>query len=135
MAQKYGSLNTEAVAEYVEAVIKWDRILKKYAPNTDLWLPISFGYHDNRGDFDEYGRTRVLTCTSLQAETFARAVKVLADKLNRKKIFVVSYNEHYEGTSVEPSEEYGYLWISLLKKYFGSKDENHLDKKIKTKWR
>lgn len=137
LAQKYGSLNTEAVAEYVEAVIKWDRVLKKYTPNTDLWLPISFGYHDNRGDFDEYGRARVLTSTPTQAETFARVVKALADKLNRKRIFVVSYNEHYEGTGVEPSEEYGYLWISLLKKYFGSREENQnfLNKKIKTKWR
>lgn len=138
LAQKYGELSFDAIVEYVEAVVRWDRVLKKYAPDVDLWLPISFGYHDNRGDVDKYGRTRVLTSTPEQAEMFAGAVRGLAERLNRKKIFIVSYNEHYEGTSIEPSEQYGWLWIELVKKYFGGttveeNEKNYFYKNIKIK--
>jgi len=119
LAQKYGdNLNIEAVKHYIRAVIQWDRILKLYVPTTDLWLPVSFAYHDNRGDRDEYGRTRILTSSPEQAEMFAKTVRALLNYTGRRKVFVVSYNEHFEGTGVEESIQYGKLWLSLIQKYF-----------------
>ncbi len=117
-AQKYGGVTTEALKEYVQSIIRWDRLLKLYAPKTELILPLQFAYHDNRGDIDSQGRTRILTSTPEQAEALAKTVRFLANITGRRRIFLVSYNEHYEGTGAEASVEYGYFWLSLIKKYF-----------------
>jgi len=119
LAQKYGGLNLRAVQDYIKAVIKWDATLKSCAPQTDFILPIQFGYHDNRGDYDpQTGKTRILTSTKEQSEFFAQTVRFLINVTGRQKIFLVSYNEHYEGTGCETSLEQGDWWLSLIKKYF-----------------
>lgn len=120
LAQKYnGELSWEAIQEFAIATLKWDVVLRLYAPQTDLIIPIQFAYHDNRGDVDaQTGKTRILTSTKEQAELMARTVKSLAEATGRTKIFLVSYNEHYEGTGAEPSLEQGDWWLQLIKKYF-----------------
>lgn len=122
LAQKYnGELSWEAIQEYALAVLKWDFILKAYAPQTDFFIPLQFAYHDNRGDVDaKNGKTRILTSTQQQSEMMAKTVKAMADATGRTKVFLVSYNEHFEGTSVEPSFEKGDWWLQLIKKYFSS---------------
>lgn len=122
LAGEYGALNPMALKRYVTAVTKWDRILRLYSPKTDLFIPLSFAYHDFRGDVDDYGKSRILTSTPEQAEMMAKTVKFLAEKLGRKNIFLVSYNEHFEGTGAEPSIEYGDLWLRLIKKYFSQSE-------------
>lgn len=118
LAKKYGSLTYQAAYEYLSAILKWWRLLKDYAPQTEMILPIQFAYHDNFGEVDEFGYNRVLESTPTQAEFFARVVASLAEILKIKRVLFVSYNEHYEGTGCEPSKERGYYWMELIKKYF-----------------
>jgi hypothetical protein len=119
LAQKYnGELSWEAIQEFAIATLKWDTILKVFAPQTDLFISLQFAYHDNRGDVDaKTGKTRILTSTKEQAELMAKTVQSLTLATGRTKVFIVSYNEHFEGTSVEPSFEQGDWWLQLIKKY------------------
>lgn len=113
LTEKYGALTTEAIKEYVRAVIKWDRILKLYAPQTELILSIQFGFQNI------YKLDGQRFCSSEEElDMFTKTVRFLADILGIKRVFLVSYNENYEGTGAEPSVQYGYLWLSLIKKYF-----------------
>jgi len=114
IAEKYdGQLTFDAIVEFAEAVVKWDAILKLYAPKTDLWIPGQFAYHDNRGN-------PKLESTKEQAEMFAKTVKALALATKRKKILWISYNEHYEGTGLERSEEHGDYWLSLIRDHIAN---------------
>lgn len=132
IAGKYGSLTVEAVEEYARAVTQWHRILSLYAPDTEWMLPILFNYHDNRGDTDPLtGKSRILNCTPEQAEIFMKAVKRLSEFTGYNKLNVTSWNEHYESSGIEPTEEHGYLWLELIKKYLIDDFSN----RDKIKWR
>jgi len=132
LAGKYNYLNADAIKEYIKAIVRWDRIIKLYAPDVELILPVQFAYHDNRGDVDPNTRkNRILNSTAEQAELFAKAARFLVDKLKIKRIFIVSYNEHFEGTGIEENEEWGSLWLSLIKKYFVDESVDPEDEELK----
>jgi len=127
VAETYGSLTDECIAEYTQCAWKWGHHLKLYAPNTKLFLPVEFSYHDNHGD-RRNGKNRIFYCLQGQGEKFVQQVKYLVDSMPRiKGIHITSYNEHYEGTGCEPHLfigpygqviEYKNRWLCLIKKYF-----------------
>jgi hypothetical protein len=127
VAENYGTLTDECIADYAWCVRKWISILKLHAPNTELFLPLQFSYHDNYGD-RRNGKNRIFYCQQGQAERFIQQVKYFVDRVpSIKGIHITSYNEHYEGTGCEPHVfigpqgqviEYKNRWLYLIKKYF-----------------
>jgi hypothetical protein len=129
VAKTYRTLNADFLAEYTRCVRTYVWLLKTRAPETKLLLPVQFTYHDNRGNYDpKDGRCRVLTCEKEEGPAFLDRVRSLFEEVPRiTGILVTSYNEHYEGTAVEPNIfkgvggqtiGYGSRWLINLKKYF-----------------
>jgi hypothetical protein len=129
VAKTWGSLKDGFRAEYVRMVRTWVSLLKTYAPNTQLLLPVQFTFHDGNGNIDpKDGKSRVLVCQQDEGEAFVQQVKALFDEVPRiRGVHLTSYNEHYEGSAFEPSVfegmngqkiGYGSRWLALIKKYF-----------------
>lgn len=129
VAKTWRSLRPEFRAAYVRMAKTWVNLLKTYAPDTRLLLPVQFTYHDKNGSVDpKDGRNRILTCQAGEGEAFIREVKALFEKTPRiHGLHLTSYNEHYEGTSFEPSVfeagrgvkiGYGSRWLTYVKRYF-----------------
>lgn len=129
VAKTWRSLRPEFRAAYIRMAKTWVNLLKTYAPDTKILLPVQFTYHDKNGSVDpKDGRNRILTCQAGEGEAFIREVKALFEKTPRiSGIHLTSYNEHYEGTSFEPSVfeagrgvkiGYGSRWLTYVKRYF-----------------
>lgn len=112
-----GHINQEFVDMYRDAVAVISLWLANNTPNVPLLLPIQFSYKDNRGNTP-------LTSTKAEAEYFAKTVRAIVDNAaaNCRNIVPIvlldSYNEHYEGSGVEPSREYGYDFLNIVRETF-----------------
>ncbi|HXV26923.1 MAG TPA: hypothetical protein VD862_02800 [Candidatus Paceibacterota bacterium] len=112
-----GSINGLYVGRYVDRYRDWMDWLKKEAPGVEFIPPFLFAYKDNRGN-------PVLTSTRSEAEHLAASVRHLMweslcdGEPVLEMSLGVSYNEHYEGTSVEPTLQYGRDWLDILNGYF-----------------
>ncbi|MBN2206150.1 MAG: DUF5010 domain-containing protein [Candidatus Aminicenantes bacterium] len=129
VAKNWRSLRAEFRAAYVRMARTWVGLLKTHAPDSRLLLPVQFTYHDKNGSTDpKDGRNRILTCQKGEGEAFLQEVKTLFEKTPRiLGLHLTSYNEHYEGTSFEPSVfeaagglkiGYGSRWLTLVKRAF-----------------
>jgi hypothetical protein len=121
-AKKYdGHMNRDYASAYFKALTDWSAWLVAYAPATKLFVPLMFSYDDTKVP----GRSSIpITSTPTEMELMARvarlAVEVSAAGCGNVLPFVlfVSYNEHYEGSSAEPSDRYGFNVLEILSSVF-----------------
>ena len=104
LATRYhGHMSREYVDLYALSVIRWNTWLRENAPTVKLILPTQFTYHDN------HGSALMEQTTPAEARYLAEMARALIDQGRAGCTNVapfdlhVSYNEHFEGTSVEPS--------------------------------
>jgi hypothetical protein len=99
----------------------WDRWLAVNAPQVRIALPLQFAFDDHvlRGDtnpiwrFDDAAAGRLLQ----------RANGIMVDSRQRSGRYLMwgiltSWNEHFEGTPVEPSDRYGTRPLDMLRNAF-----------------
>jgi hypothetical protein len=102
--------------QYEKAVGLLSLWLSRYAPTVKLILPMQFAF-DN-------GKNFPLTSTPAEADAFAHRVRTIienAQKYGRnilRLVLFVSYNEHYEGSSLEPTVEYGSSFLDITRRTF-----------------
>lgn len=111
-------VTTQYVDQYLKSAFRWSSWLETNAPKIKLILPMGFAYADGRpGNIP-------MTSTREEAEHFASEVQkmIMLSVLDQKNILpfvlVVSYNEHYEGSSIEPTREYGNTFIRIIQTFF-----------------
>jgi hypothetical protein len=106
-------MNEQYVARYVESYRAWMDWLRTEAPDVMLIPPVQFAYHDNRGN-------PVLDCSYVEAEHLAATIRTLMEESRCRGepvlpiVNATSYNEHYEGTSIEPTLEYRDDWLRAI---------------------
>lgn len=112
-----GRMSLTYVTRYIQAYRAWMDWLRREAPGVRLIPPVQFAFEDQRGN-------PRLTSSYAEASTFAEMVRLLMEYSWRCEepllpmINVVSYNEHFEGSAIEPTIEYGADWIEILAAYF-----------------
>lgn len=115
-----GHLGYGYVQQYQEGVARWSLWLSRNLPHVPLFLPLQFTYND----FPHRGNPKMELTTKEEAEHFALTVRQIVVNSHENcrnvwpYVFVVSYNEHYEGSSIEPSVEYGYDFIDVVRDVF-----------------
>lgn len=112
-----GHVDAEYVAQYEQRIGLWSLWMSKWAPTVDLIPPLMYAF-DN-------GRNFPLTSTYAEAEYFAHRVRTIIDNseryrrnIRRRIALVVSYNEHYEGSSLEPTAEYESSFLDITRRVF-----------------
>ncbi len=122
LTKKYaGHMNREHASVYFKALTDWSSWLAVNAPNTKLLAPLMFSYDDTKVP----GRSSIpITSTPTEMELMARvtrlAVEISAAGCGNVMPYAlfVSYNEHYEGSSAEPSDRYGHNALEVLSSVF-----------------
>jgi len=114
----YGHLTTAYVDRYVRSYDVWVRWLQQMAPGVHFIPPLQFAFQDTRGN-------PRLTSTRDEAWRFAHLVRFLLQKSQACSepvlpyVLLTSYNEHFEGSAVEPSLSYRDDWLDILSAAFG----------------
>jgi len=118
LTTKYGGNLTMAyTAEYMTGLMRWSQWARLSAPHLKIIAPVMFAFHDSRGN-------PPLTSTPEQARTFARVIRSMLEDSARQcgnflwMILFVSHNEHYEGSSAEPTYRYGTTYLDILREIF-----------------
>lgn len=115
LAVRYGGhVNQQYVQMYSDSVGNWSYWLAKNTPQVKLILPLQFTYHDTRGNplMDQ--------TTPEEAQHFATIVyqsiqNAITNCRNIEPyVLSVSYNEHFEGSSLEPTVAYGRTFIDIV---------------------
>lgn len=112
-----GLLTTEYTAQYITGIQRWSQWLNSEFPEKRVIVPVQFAYHDHRGN-------PPLTSSPEQARTLALAARTLLEASARRcgnlswMVLVDSFNEHYEGSSVEPTYRYGTGYLDILRDVF-----------------
>jgi hypothetical protein len=102
--------------EYEKHASRWSLWASRYAPKVKIILPLMFSF-DN-------GIVFPLTSTPAEMEAFATLVQqmilksVACGRNIRTEIIHVSHSEHYEGTAIEPSVEYGTGPLDTIRRTF-----------------
>ena len=113
--QSEGRLNKDYVDRYIKSLEDWAIWTKNNIPDVKLIIPIQFMFKDNRGNPE-------LKSSPEEAIYLIRKTQDFLAKPEYENvlryILVVSYNEHYEGTSIEPTVEYGSFYLDLLRTAF-----------------
>ena len=118
---RYGlDMDARFLIDYKKAVDDWVLWLDRNSPRTKLILPMNFAY-DERLIPDRRGI--VFDSSYEVARAYAQIVRgYLADPCSSSKIlqvaYLTSYNEHYEGTAVEPSGEYQDNYLKIIRETF-----------------
>jgi hypothetical protein len=112
-----GHVDAEYVAEWDHRIGLWSLWISRWAPHVDLIPPIMYAF-DN-------GKNFPLTSTYAEAEYFAHRARTVIDNseeyhrnIRRRLILAVSFNEHYEGSSLEPTVEYGSSFLDITRRTF-----------------
>jgi hypothetical protein len=118
LTRKYGGHVTSAyAAEYVTGVMRYSQWARDNVPGLKIIAPVMFSYHDSRGN-------PPLTSTSKEARAFAMTVRSVLEQSAKNcgniiwLVLFVSYNEHYEGSSLEPTYEYGTSYLDIVREVF-----------------
>jgi hypothetical protein len=106
-------MNAAYVDRYLWSVSRWSLWLSRNTPHISLILPISFSYEDRKFKADGTWENPAVTSTYEEAKYFAEQVRtaiINSVRLCRNilpYVIVVSWNEYYEGSSIEPTIPYG----------------------------
>jgi hypothetical protein len=104
-ASKDGVLTEKALNDYLTSFYK-------KAANWDFWVASAFpGFKDiykEAGVSDGYG-----FLDARDGETFKSTMQMAIEN-NPDAIQLVTWNDYGEGTNIEPTEEYGYLYLGLI---------------------
>jgi len=117
---RYGlDMNQKFLTEFNAAVPQWETWLGKNAPGVRLLLPMGFAYDETLIP----GRRGVVFSSSYEvARKYAEDVRSLITAPCGTSLlriaYVTSFNECYEGTCVEPSEEYGTGYLDIIRQVF-----------------
>lgn len=116
----YGLQMTEQYPkEYKQAVRDWSAWLEKHAPHVAIMPPMTFNY-DERLIPGRHGYH--FSSTPEMARQLALAAReVIADPCQTRVlpvVFVVSYDECYEGTCIIPSEQHGSAYQDVVREVF-----------------
>lgn len=117
---RYGlDMDQRFISEYGAAVPRWQSWLDQHAPGVRLLLPIGFAYDETLIP----GRRGVVFRSSYEvARRYAGNVRTMVTNPCGTRLlrmaYVTSFNECYEGTCVEPSEEYGTGYLDILRETF-----------------
>ena len=113
--QSGGHLNRDYVDKYAKSLRDWSTWAENNVPNVKLIVPIEFMFRDNRSNPE-------LRSTPMEASYLLSKIQEFFVKSKCGNVLpyvlVVSYNEHYEGTSIEPTVEYGSFYLDLLRTIF-----------------
>jgi hypothetical protein len=96
-------MNDTFVGEYTNAIRQWRLMLASVSPGTQLLLPLNFAY-DERGIPNRHGW--VFSSPEDVARRYARVVASYATEASPgilPMVYLTSYNEHYEGSGIEPT--------------------------------
>jgi len=111
-----GHVDSVYVDQWEKAVGLWSLWMSRWTPRVDLIAPMQFAF-DN-------GRNFPLTSTSAEANAFAHRARTVIDNAEayhrniRRLVLFVSYNEHYEGSSLEPTIEYLSSFLDIVRQTF-----------------
>lgn len=101
----------------------WDGIVRK---GFDYIVPVPSGW-----DPRPWHGSNTLVRTNLNPYTFEKALilaKEFVEKNKLRKIIVIeAWNEWGEGSYIEPSREWGFSFLDIVKKIFAKEDEIHED--------
>jgi hypothetical protein len=111
-------LTDDLIVRYRHATHLWHEFLTTRLPGVEIILPLELAFDD----------TNVIPRRNnpTYEATPEQAIKLIADMRQMIDHFwvhcgnvapiitYVSYNEHFEGTSLEPSDRYGDLWLRLV---------------------
>ncbi len=118
---RYGlDMDARFLTDYKKAVDDWVLWLSRNSPRTKLILPMNFAYDDT---LIPDRRGTVFRSSYEVARAYAQMVRgLLADPCGSQRIlqvaYLTSYNEHYEGTAVEPSKEYQDNYLKIIRETF-----------------
>ncbi len=116
---------------YQESVGLWSDWLAQNAPGVKLLLPLSFAFDDTR--VFPPREHPPLRCTDAGAELLATTARRLIEisqlecgNISHHLLFV-SYNEHYEGTALEPNNVHGNDFLAILTRTLATPVERSAD--------
>lgn len=118
LMEEYGrELSDALIAKYRLAALSWRSYLAARHPGVDLILPLEFAFDDHgvpgRGN-------PVYEASPEQAAKLLAEMRQLIDYYHTycgnlvPAITVASYNEHFEGTALEPNTRFGRLWLDAV---------------------
>lgn len=112
-ARTGGHITQAYIDHYVRSYDAWVRWLQQKAPGVNLIPPLQFAFEDTRGN-------PPLTSTYDEAWRFAHLVRFLIERSGScgepvlPFVLLTSYNEHFEGSAVEPTLRYHDDWLGVL---------------------
>jgi hypothetical protein len=117
-----GVLNENWLNRWQAMVDQWDRWLAIHEPQVKLALPLQFAFDDSV--VSRHAHAPLLPGDTGPEELVARASTLMEYSRNRAGRVLpwgtmVSWNEYFEGTSVEPNTVYGTRFLELLREHFG----------------
>jgi hypothetical protein len=116
-AEHGGVFTTELVARYRHSALVWQEWLAANLPRTKLILPLTLAYDDRLVP----GRNNpTFAATEQTARAVMGEMHQIMSHFTRLGgnvmpwVTMPSYNEHFEGSSLEPNAPWGDLWIRLV---------------------
>jgi len=118
LARTQSEIDEQYLGKYVQSALRWAQWLEDNAPRVVLIPPMMFAYDDTmtRPEAGNLPITSSHEIAVLQARTVQ---SLIHDSLERcgnivPYVIFVSYNEHYEGTSLEPTDRYGDSYLRIV---------------------
>jgi hypothetical protein len=117
MARTGGVLSDELIAEYRFASLSWQEYLAAHHPGVELILPLQFSFDDRNVP----GRVNpVYEASPEQAQKLIAEMRQIIGHFHvtcgnvPAMITLASYNEHFEGSAIEPNDRYGDSWLVMV---------------------
>lgn len=117
MTEHGGVLSDALIARYRHAALTWQEFLKARLPGVELFLPLEFAYDDRNVP----GRDNpVYEAAPEQAAKLMAEVRQIIGHFHATcgnvpaLVTMKSYNEHFEGTALEPNDRFGDRWLRFV---------------------
>jgi hypothetical protein len=115
-------LTDELIARYRHTSLCWQEFLAARLPDLELILPLEFAF-DDTNVIPRRGNP-TYEATPEQALKLIAEIRQMIGHFRvtcgavAPVITYVSYNEHFEGTSLEPNDRYGDRWLQMVSQSF-----------------